>query len=265
MPFIFASGYGLNYFHENNNAVGEQISGFGKGLACQLMADGFFEFLHWSYHSTLNEFYWLKTPQDKEIGLTSFLTSEVEDFRPQALQLQHEVSWNKGVTITRALTSIPFSISFVAQSFMNRSALQYNSVFEHELFVCGGIFSTGYYLSELYSVYNQKGLRQGDIPSMGALAGWFKMVSAPQALAFFPLRSHWGRGNNRISIKYETPHPANIYEGFKLKRVLNSMETALKYNWDEESIRQYMKDHDINRFYRIPKDLLSVLWTRPDI
>lgn len=478
----FTSGYGLNYFHENNNGIGEQISGFGRGVACQLMADGFFEFVHWSYHSTLNEWHWL-IAQQEDRGLTAFLMSDVQDFRPQALQLQQEVLWNKGTTITRALTSIPFSVGFVAQSFMNRSALQYNSIFEHDLFVCGGIFSTGYYLCELYSVYNQKGLRQGDIPSMGALAGWFKIVAAPQAFTFFPIGSKWGRhttftlvflgcaqvysalaqtirnarnlmkgrttvtiinrpsktletailkqtllslttmkkpqipsdwtnkrennktkrpktiqslvrenllqmaieeeeakkneiisttfaksssqetyeysklkekvkkkgvsnppkssdahdkksnsrtldrfvtsrdvrekskkiilgninqlmtfnavkevkinkllgdtckiidgktkkidgsefaivfdrGNSRISIKYETPHPASIYEGYKLKTVLNAMETSLMYGRDEQTIRDYMKQHNINRFYSIPKNLLSVLWTRPGI
>ena len=75
------------------------------------------------------------------------------------------------------------------------------------------------------------------------------------------------RGLQKISIKYETPHGTDNsnYQGYKLKRVLNAIETSHMYDWDEGSIREYMEKNDIDRFYLIPKKLLSILWTRPDM
>lgn len=75
------------------------------------------------------------------------------------------------------------------------------------------------------------------------------------------------RGDQRISIKFEGPHgtDGSVYQGWKLKRVLNAIETAYMYNWDEESIRKYMTDHSITRFYQVPVHLSSILWTRPHI
>lgn len=466
------SGYGMTYY-ENNNAFGQYLVGLCRGIGLQLMVDGFFEFLHWTYHSTLNDFYGMShgSRQSSNRGLVSHFINEVDE-RPVSMQLQHELYWNKTVNITRALTSLPFAVNCIALSLKNRAVLTNNFIFSRESLLCCEIVSTAYNLAELYQAYNQKGLRPGDIPSMGAISGLCKLASVPQVFSFYPCGSNWGpytkfglelfgnyqlysffpramnnirillrgkatvsietvqpniclkkakptseqkisaeksqiqsmpykkryikkeknlsredvqttseenvyisdhlersyfqssqevdeylkpkekiktrgisnppknledspkkstslmiggpdpthnnedkrknilgqvnelqkrssvkekqinillnktcqfiegetqsidgsefaivfqRGNKRISIKYETCHPDNVYDGFKLKRVLNAMETALMYNWDEQSIRQYMENHSITRFYRIPQNLLHVLWSRPDI
>lgn len=75
------------------------------------------------------------------------------------------------------------------------------------------------------------------------------------------------RGSQKISLKYEIPHGAdgNVYKAYKLKRVLNAMETAYMYNWDEHSILNYMATNNISRVQQIPHNLLYILWTRPDL
>ncbi len=75
------------------------------------------------------------------------------------------------------------------------------------------------------------------------------------------------RGLQKISIKYEAPHGTDNsnYQGYKLKRVLNAIETSHMYDWDEGSIHKYMKKNSIDRFYQIPNNLLHILWTRPDM
>jgi hypothetical protein len=71
----------------------------------------------------------------------------------------------------------------------------------------------------------------------------------------------------RVSVKYERPHGADngVYKGYKLKRVLNAIETAYMYDWDEQSILNYMNNYGIKRIYQVPNNLLYILWTRPDL
>src|SRR5262249_1244216 len=155
-----------------------------------LMVGGFFEFLHWFYHGTLNDLYGCNNSEHQysHKGFASHFIN-AEDSRPLSTQLKHELTWNKTVNVTRALTSLPFSINFLAQSLMNRAAFKYDSVFDDGFYISGAIVSTAYYLHELYAAYNQKEIRQGDVPSMGAISGWFKIVSARQILAFSPIGS----------------------------------------------------------------------------
>jgi hypothetical protein len=77
----------------------------------------------------------------------------------------------------------------------------------------------------------------------------------------------FNHGSQRIKIKYEIPHSADngVYKGFKLKRVLNTIETAYMYGWNETGIRAYLDAHGMASFYTVPNHLIHILWRAPDL
>lgn len=77
----------------------------------------------------------------------------------------------------------------------------------------------------------------------------------------------FARGSQRIKIKFEVPHAADngVYKGFKLKRVLNAVETAYMYGWDETGIKAYLDDHGMSSFYTVPSHLIHILWRPADL
>lgn len=77
----------------------------------------------------------------------------------------------------------------------------------------------------------------------------------------------FNHGSQRIKIKYEVPHSTDngVYKGFKLKRVLNTIETAYMYGWNETGIRAYLDTHGMSSFYTVPNHLIHILWRAPDL
>ncbi|MGN6670862.1 MAG: hypothetical protein ACTHJ4_04920, partial [Candidatus Nucleicultricaceae bacterium] len=70
------------------------------------------------------------------------------------------------------------------------------------------------------------------------------------------------KGDRAVKIFYEEPHgkSSSDYTGYKLKRVLNAMETAYAYRWTEEGVRAYLTSIGQDTFYTIPKQMLHILW-----
>ena len=70
------------------------------------------------------------------------------------------------------------------------------------------------------------------------------------------------KNDRTVRIFYEEPHGKSScdYTGYKLKRVLNAMETAYAYRWTEDGIRAYLAKVGRDAFYTVPQNMLAALW-----
>ena len=77
---------------------------------------------------------------------------------------------------------------------------------------------------------------------------------------------HFENGR-KFKIVYEEPHQqrnadADEYKGYRKDRVLDALQVAYLYGWDEQKIRNFLSQNSIIHFYNLPEFLIHILWTR---
>jgi len=73
----------------------------------------------------------------------------------------------------------------------------------------------------------------------------------------------WTWEHKKYTLKFEKPHKTNSqYQGFKLKKILNVLETGYLWGWGKKNIEDYKNEHDSSRY--LGTLFNRILLRRPD-